>query len=163
MKGGKDQITGHAEEADGIEEYDNALPSWWLGIFYITVILGVAYGVHYHFIGHRSQTGEYDASVAAAAEKWPQTIADDPMTPEAIAAGEEIFAKNCAACHAVDLTGGIGPNLIDSEWIHGGSYEEVRTTIEIGVPEKAMPTWGPILGPKRTAEVAAFVVSKTAN
>jgi cytochrome c oxidase cbb3-type subunit 3 len=39
------QVLGHAEESDGIEEYDNPLPTWWLGLFYFTIAWGVVYAV----------------------------------------------------------------------------------------------------------------------
>ena len=51
----RDQVLGHADEADGIEEYDNALPDWWLGLLWLTVIWAFAYTLHYHFIADRSQ------------------------------------------------------------------------------------------------------------
>ena len=61
-----DQILGHSDEADGIEEYDNALPAWWLGLFAFTVVFGVLYTVDYHFISQRSQVKEYAAELEAA-------------------------------------------------------------------------------------------------
>ncbi|NNK63068.1 MAG: hypothetical protein HKO98_07620, partial [Gemmatimonadetes bacterium] len=57
------RLLGHADEADGIEEYDNPLPDWWLGLFWFTIIWGIAYGVHYHFIGNRSQESELAAEM----------------------------------------------------------------------------------------------------
>jgi cytochrome c oxidase cbb3-type subunit 3 len=58
------------------------------------------------------------------------------------------------------MHGGIGPNLLDTVWIHGGSPEEIRHTIDAGVPAKGMLTWGPILGPEKVAAVASYVVSR---
>ena len=49
------RLLGHADEADGIEEYDNPLPDWWLGLFWLCVLWAIGYTVHYHFIADRSQ------------------------------------------------------------------------------------------------------------
>jgi cytochrome c oxidase cbb3-type subunit 3 len=58
------------------------------------------------------------------------------------------------------MTGGIGPNLLDSTWIHGGTPAEIVKTITEGVPAKGMLTWGPILGPEKIGRVAAYVISR---
>lgn len=152
-----DQPLGHSEESDGIEEYDNKLPAWWLGLFAFTVVFGIVYAIDYHFISHRSQAGEYAAEVAAAPKATRAEVPVEAITPEMIAAGKEIFTANCVACHGADMHGGIGPNLTDSTWIHGGTYAEIQHTITFGVPDKGMITWGPILGPEKIGQVAAFV------
>jgi cytochrome c oxidase cbb3-type subunit 3 len=98
--------------------------------------------------------------MVAAAEQWPErAMVAAVVTPEAVAAGKAIFESNCVACHGADLLGGVGPNLTDATWIHGGSLPEITTVITNGVPEKGMLTWGPILGPERVAQVAAYVHS----
>jgi len=151
-----DQILGHSDEADGIEEYDNALPTWWLGLFAFTVVFGVFYTVDYHFISQRSQVKEYIAEVQAAPH--PAAVAAGSQTgPEAIEAGKALFGANCVGCHGVDLHGGVGPDLTDHTWIHGGRLPDIEKTITTGVPEKGMITWGPILGPQKIAQVAAYV------
>lgn len=151
----RDKVLGHADEADGIEEYDNPMPTWWLGLFAGTVMFGIGYAVDYHFVSHRSQAGEYAAEVASAPKA--QEAATVAATPDAIAAGKEIFAANCVACHGADMHGGVGPDLTDATWIHGGKLEEIAHTITVGVPEKGMLTWGPILGPQKIGQVAAYV------
>jgi cytochrome c oxidase cbb3-type subunit 3 len=156
----KDQLLGHAEDNDGIEEYDNALPDWWLGLFVLTVIWGIGYAVDYHFVSERSQLASYEAEMAAAAVRWPVTESALVFDEATVAAGAKIFAANCVACHNADLTGGIGPNLIDGEWIHGGEPEDIRGVVTEGVPAKGMVGWGPILGPERIAQVTAFVVTE---
>ncbi|MCB9780470.1 MAG: c-type cytochrome [Alphaproteobacteria bacterium] len=159
-----DQILGHSDEADGIEEYDNRLPRWWVGLFLFCIAWSPAYAIHYHIVAERSQAGDYDAEMAAAAEKWPQISAEDAanmeITADVLAEGEAIYTTNCVACHAADMTGGIGPNLVDDEWIHGSTKAEITSTITNGVTEKGMPPWGPVLGPEKVAKVAAFVHSK---
>lgn len=159
----RDKLLGHAADNDGIEEYDNPLPDWWVGLFLFTIVFAIGYTIDYHFISHRSQAASYDAEVAEAAKRWPvkeDAGGEADLSDAAIAEGATIFAANCVACHGPELLGGIGPNLTDGIWIHGGSYDEIRTTITKGVPEKGMLTWGPILGPEKVAKVAAFVYSK---
>lgn len=157
----RNQVLGHADEADGIEEYDNPLPDWWLGLFWFTIIWAFAYALHYHFIADRSQEKALAAELAAAEVRWPTTGQAQAfeVTPELAAAGRNVYASNCAACHGAELGGGIGPALNDGEWIHGGSAEEVLHTVTNGVAAKGMPAWGPILGPERVNQVTAYILS----
>ena len=160
------RVMGHADEADGIEEYDNPLPDWWLGLFWFCIIWAIGYGVHYHFIAHRSQEKHLAAEMAAAAEMWPVEAATNvsfALTPEAIQAGEEVYNTYCYVCHGAALEGGIGPTFLDAEWLHGHTPEEVVHTITNGVVEKGMAAWGPILGAEKINYAAAFVLAKNAE
>ncbi len=155
----RDRLLGHADEADGIEEYDNPLPDWWVGMFWLTTLWAIGYGVHYHFIANRSQPAALAAEVAEAKVKWPDSGPKElVITDEAVARGRAVFQQNCTGCHGKNLEGGIGPNLTDDTWIHGGAPEQVVKTITEGVPAKGMLTWGPILGPDKINDVAAFVL-----
>jgi cytochrome c oxidase cbb3-type subunit 3 len=159
------EILGHAHESDGIEEFDNPLPNWWLGLFYLTIVWGVIYGIHYHFVAHRSQPAALAAEVADADTRWPKQAAAAAaltleITPASVAAGEEVYKANCVSCHGANMLGGIGPNLLDTTWIHGSSPEEIQHTISVGVPAKGMLTWGPIIGAEKVAAVAGYVVSR---
>ncbi|HSJ23083.1 MAG TPA: cbb3-type cytochrome c oxidase N-terminal domain-containing protein [Longimicrobiales bacterium] len=158
----KDRILGHADEADGIEEYDNPLPDWWVGLFWLTIIWAVAYTLHYHVIGGRSQENELAAEMARAEVRWPTSgqPADFVVTPELATAGRTVYQTNCAACHGMALEGGIGVALNDGDWVHGGEPEDVLRSISEGVPAKGMPAWGPILGPERVRQVAAYILSE---
>lgn len=161
MSKGKDQILGHSADNDGIDEYDNALPGWWLGLFFFTIVWGVGYAVDYHFARPTSQALRYDEEMAMAKARWPEStvkaLAYDDAT---LKAGGEVFASTCVACHGAEMTGGIGPSLVDTTWIHGAEPEQIRATITNGVLEKGMPAWGPVLGPDKVAKVTAFVFKK---
>lgn len=155
------EILGHGADADGIEEYDNPLPDWWLGLFGVTIVFAAIYPVWYHGFGN-SQVTFYEAEMAAAEARWPQPEGPQALPTDAasLAAGEEVFATTCASCHKADLSGGIGPNLVDATWIHGGEPQDILKTVSEGVTDKGMPAWGKILGPQKVQQVAAFVVSK---
>lgn len=161
-KAPRDQVLGHADEADGIEEYDNGLPDWWLGLLWFSVAFAVIYTLHYHVLADRSQEKELAAELYAAEQRWPRATTDETLvvTHELADAGEDIFKTNCATCHGAELKGGIGPNLTDADWIHGGTPDQVLRTIREGIATKGMPAWGPILGPDKTKQVAAYVVSE---
>ena len=158
----RDQPLGHADEADGIEEYDNALPDWWLGLFWFTIIWAVAYTLHYHVIADRSQEKALAQELDSAAQRWPQSAHAAAFVPtsELAAVGAEIYQTSCTGCHGAEMQGGIGPTLTDDVWIHGGNPEQVLHTIQEGVPAKGMPTWKQILGEDKTRQVAAYVLLK---
>ena len=161
-----DRVMGHADEADGIEEYDNPLPDWWLGLFWACILWAVGYTVYYHFIADRSQEERFEAEMAAASVRWPASSAAEAefaLTSEAIQAGETVYTTYCFVCHGQNLEGGIGPSFLDDEWLHGGDPLSVIHTIIEGVPEKGMAPWGPILGADEINHVAAFILSKHAE
>lgn len=155
------RVLGHADEADGIEEYDNPLPDWWLGLLWLTIVWALGYTLHYHFLGQRSQEKELAAEMAAAAIRWPasETPAQFVVTPELAAQGRDVFATSCIGCHGANGEGGIGPSFLDGVWLHGGEPEAILTSVVDGVPAKGMPAWGSILGPEKSRQVAAYVAT----
>jgi cytochrome c oxidase cbb3-type subunit III len=158
----RDQILGHGADADGIEEYDNPLPDWWLGLFWFTIIWAVAYTLHYHVIADRSQEKALAAELAAAEARWPSVAGGGEfvVTAELAEAGRGVYQTNCIACHGASLEGGIGPRLNDGEWLHGGAPEQVLHVVTDGVPARGMPGWGPILGADRVRQVTAYILSQ---
>jgi cytochrome c oxidase cbb3-type subunit 3 len=153
---------------DGIQEFDNPLPRWWVWIFWATFVFSLFY--YFDFTGRFAGPGRikaYEAEIAAAASRWPAPAGPvDAASLEAlvgdgarIAAGAQIFTTNCVACHRADGGGLIGPNLTDDHWIHGGTIADVHRTITDGVLEKGMPPWGKILQPDQVTSVAVYVYS----
>jgi len=161
------RLLGHADEADGIDEYDNPLPDWWVGLFWFTIVWAVAYFSWYHVFGDRSQVKNLAEEMAAAEAMYPEqaaaaaaNAADFTITPDAVTAGQAVFTQNCVACHGADLKGIIGPSFLDEEWLHGGQASQIIHTITVGVPEKGMVPWGGILSPEQINQVAAYVITK---
>ena len=161
------RLLGHTDEADGIDEYDNPLPDWWVGMFWFTIVWAVAYFGWYHIVGDRSQVKNLAEEMAAAEAQYPtqaaslaEATAEFAVTPEAVTAGEAVFAQNCVACHGMGLEGGIGPSFLDDEWLHGGKSADILRTITEGVPAKGMVPWGGILSPEQINQVAAYVITK---
>ncbi|MCC7000778.1 MAG: c-type cytochrome [Gemmatimonadaceae bacterium] len=162
----EDRLLEH--DYDGIQEYDNPMPRWWLWIFYATILFVPFYYVAPGFMGEGpGMIAAYEADVAAhTAALPPQPAAMDDATLLAVLAdadelkeGGEVFTKNCAACHRADGGGLIGPNLTDAAWIHGGAPSAIYQTISAGVLAKGMPAWDRILKPDELKEVAAYVMS----
>jgi len=156
----RDEVMGHGADYDGIEEYDNPLPDWWVGLFLFTVLWAVGYVVEYHFISDRSQEASYLAQLEEAKQTWPVKVAMVSSDPAVVAEGEKLYQQNCSSCHMPDLSGKIGPNLLDKVWINDGTAEGVIHTVTQGVTAKGMPAWGPLLGPEKITKVVSFVASK---
>lgn len=154
---------------DGIQEYDKRLPNWWLFTLYGAIVFSVGYWAYFHWTDHmehgwvRVQSQIEAVRLAALAQGEPP---DDfqlwSFSRDAgiVSAGEKTFMSSCAACHGVNLEGGIGQNLTDAEWVHGGDPLDIFRVIQEGVTDKGMPAWGPLLGQQRIAEVTAFIISR---
>ncbi len=164
---GADELRHHTY--DGIQEYDKRLPNWWLFTLYGAIVFAAAYWAYYHWSAHmvpgyvrvERQIGEYQkAALAAGGPPTDAQLYKFSTDPAIVAAGQKTFMANCVACHGPELKGGIGPNLTDNVWIHGGKPTDIYNTITKGVLEKGMPVWGPVLGAARITDVAAFVISK---
>jgi len=99
-------------------------------------------------------------TVAAEAEQKPQEPEIEPLTDEAsLASGESIFLTNCATCHGKQGEGGIGPNMTDDYYLHGGRMADIVKTISNGVPAKGMISWRGILNEKQIREVASYLIT----
>jgi cytochrome c oxidase cbb3-type subunit III len=156
---------------DGIKELDNSLPPWWVWGFYITIIWSVIYLGHYHlFRTGPLQTEEYNISMQEAADKAKEREAKMKdfvsaetitalNTPEALGAGKGIYTTNCVACHGAGGEGGVGPNLTDDFWIHGGGIKNIFKLITDGAPSKGMISWKSQLSPKQIQQVASYIMT----
>ena len=157
---------------DGIRELDNHLPPWWKGIFYVSIVFAIIYlGVYHVFDSMPLPAEEYEMAMSEAEEaalarqaSMPASVIDENnvelMTDAAsLAKGQQIFKNNCESCHRADGGGGIGPNLTDEYWLHGGGIHHVFATIKNGVPEKGMISWEPLLSPLQMQNVASYVIS----
>lgn len=165
----KDLLIEH--EYDGIQELDNPTPSWFMYLFYSTVVFAVAYLLIYHVIGvGQLQYDEYKTEVAQAEIAKKEYLSKaanlvDENTVKlvtdhaAIKSGEGIFKQNCAACHGDKAQGVVGPNLTDDFWLHGGNIKSVFKTIKYGVSAKGMPTWEKQLSPGQISDVANYIKS----
>lgn len=158
-------------EYDGIHEYDNPMPRWWLWIFYATIVYSVLYWFNVPGIGiGKGRLASYEADVTAAEARAAALAADTPgMTEDALLAltrddevvtrGTTTYGQMCASCHGPDGGGVIGPNLTDDAWIHGGTPLEIHHTVVEGVLEKGMPAWGRMLDPDDLNAVVAYVIT----
>ena len=157
-------------EIDGIEEYDNKLPNWWLYTLYGSIAVAFAYWFIYQTSGfgelpRAAYESEMDRVAAAQAGEAKLV----PITPEALTAlakdrgavarGKQVFATTCAACHRGDGGGVVGPNLTDDFWMHGGAPEKVYKTIKDGVADKGMPAWEASLDAEKRAQLVGFIRS----
>lgn len=163
--------TGHSH--DGIEEYDNPLPLWWLYLFVISIVFGIGYLIAFPGLGNFggvlgwTQVGQWEKEMAKADERYGEVFARyASMDVEqllgdkaAIKMGRRMFANNCAQCHGSDAKGSFGfPNLTDHDWLYGGDAEHIKQSITNG-RTGAMPGWEAALGEEGISQVSAYVMS----
>lgn len=175
MRRRRDALLDH--DADGIREFDNDLPRWWLYGFYATIVFAVLYVANFHvlktpLIG-TSIAAEYNADVTVAAEaaaaRRPAATARGDVTAltdaASLAKGQAIFEGQtnvCWSCHRKDLGGLVGPNLTDDQWLHGCSIGEIMTSIRTGYPPRGMLPYGSgtALTDEQVRQLASYVLSK---
>jgi cytochrome c oxidase cbb3-type subunit 3 len=153
---GRVATTGHSW--DGIEEFDNPMPRWWVWVFYLTIAFAIGYTIAYPawpllkgatpgLLGHSTRADvaaeiqridDANAPVKAALEQADLAmVSDDPgLKQYATNAGAAVFKTWCAQCHGAGAAGvqKLGyPNLLDDDWIWGGDINSIHTTISHGV------------------------------
>lgn len=156
---------------DGIQELDNFMPPWLQYVFSGTIIIAVVYFAYYTVLGF-GMTGveEYQEEIRIAAVEAEsrgvsalasidETNVELDNSAVALGAGNTIFQSNCAACHAADGGGGVGPNLTDQYWLHGGDIKDVFKVVKYGVIEKGMVPWEDQLSPKEIQDVSSYIIS----
>lgn len=148
----KDIIIDHG--FDGITELDNALPKWWIGLFYFSIVFCVVYLFAYAFTDYahpeaelNSETKKMLASIEEFEKTAPQiNLESAKYNADYITEGEELFKTNCVSCHADNAKGGIGPNLTDKHWINikeKSLFKNVFWMLENGSPNN--PTMRPFI------------------
>ncbi|MEI6097303.1 MAG: cytochrome-c oxidase, cbb3-type subunit III [Alphaproteobacteria bacterium] len=183
--------TGHSW--DGIQELNTPLPRWWLYTFYATILFAIIYTVLFPAwpMLTRATPGLLGAStradVAAEITRFDEAnapikarlvaadLASIPGDPElkqfAMQAGAAVFRTNCAQCHGSGAAGVVGkgyPNLLDNDWLWGGSLEAIHTTLLHGIRVEAdpdtrlsmMPRFGTdgLLTKQQIAQAAEYVL-----
>ncbi len=157
-------------EYDGIRELDNNLPPWWKYGFYLTIVISVIYMWYYHVGGGPSSHDEYiaevqraEAEVAAYLAATSGNIDESNVTivedQAELAGAIKIYQTACAACHANDGGGTIGPNLTDPYWLHGGNLSDIFKSIKYGYPDKGMKSWKDDYSPKQLAALASYIMN----
>jgi cytochrome c oxidase cbb3-type subunit III len=152
---------------DGIEEEDNHLPNWWLATLFGAMVFAFGYWFFFHSTHAFASTREvYEEQVAEAKKR---DALQNPVSNESLMAlagsatalddGKKTFSTICIACHGPSGGGTVGPNLTDRYWLHGSHPEDLYKDVMGGFPDKGMPPWGKSLGPERTRNVIAFVLS----
>lgn len=186
------ETTGHSW--DGIEELNNPLPRWWLWTFYATIIWGIGYTIAFPAWPLISGATEgvlgwsTRAEVAAAIEQHEQNNSalagrlietnladlskDDDLQRYAVARGGAVFRAQCSQCHGSGAAGAKGyPNLLDDDWLWGGSIEEIAYSIRHGIRNETdaesrysqMPAYSDFWDEEDISAVAEYVLSLSGN
>ncbi len=166
------EVTGHSW--DGLEEYNNPLPRWWLWLFYGTIIFALIYLVLYPGLGNFkgvlgwTSSNQWQAEVAKADKEFGPIFAQYAAVevetlatnPEAVKVGERLYLNHCASCHGSDAEGAKGyPNLTDLDTLWGGSGATIKAVIADG-RTGFMPGFAEPLGSEAAIkEVAHYVLS----
>jgi len=164
----QDTILEH--EYDGIQEFDNRLPNWWMWIMYGSIIFALFYWVVFHTLGvgilprERFEMVMEEAAQVELARMAASGINDEALImmstmSDQLEEGRDVWVKHCVACHLDDGRGLVGPNMTDGYYIHGCAPMDMYNTVVNGVAAKGMPAWMNQLGPSRVQAVVAYVLT----
>ena len=134
------------------------MPRWWVWIFILCVIWSVGYWVVYPawpginkatsgVLGYSSRSEvaneiaefetRHDVLFAQILETEPSELTnDEELHRFAINAGASVFAAQCSQCHGAGGAGvqaGGFPNLLDDDWLWGGTHEDIVQTVAYGI------------------------------
>ena len=110
----KGEVVLRHHEYDGIQEFDQKLPNWWLFTLWAAIAAVLIYYTLYYTLDLLpSSTQVMDQRVAkieeqraASLQKLLDNMDDSSLVnqwatdPEVVATGKDVYGKLCAACHA---------------------------------------------------------------
>jgi len=182
------ETTGHSW--DGIEEYNNPLPRWWLWTFYATILWAMIYTILYPAwpLIHGATAGllGYSTRAAVAEEiaavdtknagemqqlagvSLDELVKPSPLHDFAVKAGAAVFRSDCSQCHGAGAAGvqSLGyPNLLDDDWLWGGTMADIAFTVTNGIRNEQspdarigdMPAFGEVLSRDEIVQAANYV------
>ena len=173
----EDNSTGHVWDED-LREMNNPLPRWWMWLFILTVVFSAVYLAFYPGLGSYGGTlnwssqkefeAEEEAAHAAMAPVYARFVnmnaAQLAQEPQAMGIGQRLFLNNCAQCHGSDARGSKGfPNLTDNDWLYGGSFEAIKSTITGGRNGVMPPMAAAVGNADDVRNVAHYVLSLSAS
>jgi cytochrome c oxidase cbb3-type subunit III len=165
------ETTGHV--FDGIEEYNNPMPLWWVWMFVISIVFGIGYLIYYPGLGNFagiggwSSVGQFEDEDEAHSARFAPFYAELAALGEAALhtnrqaqqVGRRLYVNHCSTCHGVAAQGAFGfPDLTDGEWSWGGGLANVQRAIRDG-RQAAMPPWGAALGDAGVLDVSHHVLA----
>ena len=181
----KGEVILREHSFDGIQEYDQRLPNWWLSILWASIAFFFVYYIIYYSLKllptstdrmdervEEIQQMRYEALQETLAKLDDSKFVNEWSTDSAIVArGKEHYAKNCSSCHAMDLAahgGAAARPLNDGEWEYGDKPMDVFNIILKGTPEESkgykgvlrMQPWEKDLGAENIAEITAYLISE---
>lgn len=155
---------------DGIQEYDNPLPGWWKGAFWLTIVFSLFYLGYFHAgASGRSVDDQFQVALADNTRKQyaeignleanEATMVTYLKQPKWVGVGGAIFKANCVSCHGANGGGNVGPNLCDENFKHIKQLTDIAKIINEGVAGGAMPAWATRLGHKNDAVLVSVYVA----
>lgn len=158
---------------DGIQEFDNPLPNWWLMTFLGTIVFSFIYFIHYTYGGGQTQSDELKQELALLPKTTEKSWDENDLMaklndPDITSKGQAVFNSKCSSCHGQKGEGVIGPNLTDRFWIHGkGLRKDIAQVVAKGVLDKGMPAWSGLISDDEILAVTGYVYAiqgtQTAN
>lgn len=154
---------------DGIQEYDNPMPAWWVWVFVATILFSPLYFFYYHMTPQeRGIYAELEADLEAAQAALPDLDESNAaflgylQDEEFLAQGKDIFDALCSACHGGD-GGGLEPlrtpNMTDDFYINIRELSDFPDMVRNGNLEKGMTPFVDQLSQREIVRVAAYMAS----
>lgn len=157
---------------DGIQELNHPLPSWWSGIWAISIVFAAIYFMYYIMMDGPTLRDEYKKEYAKVREVIDAEKAKSGnfdvnefntfvTENDGIKNGAVVYEENCLSCHAEGGGGDIGPNLTDKHWKNITAFEakNIYSVVFKGVEDNGMPAWGEMLSKEELMSVVSFVMS----
>jgi cytochrome c oxidase cbb3-type subunit III len=158
----KGEVVMRPHEYDGIQEYDQMLPNWWLFIFYGALVFFPFCWLLYYQFGFMRPDGETVSAAMAEVAKVKAKALDEMLAKldddalvnkwakdeQSVSNGRETYLANCTACHGQNLSAKMdlgngqfiplpGLPLTDGEWKYGSKPMDIFKIINNGTPPES--------------------------